>query len=243
MTDFAKTVREIALEQPTSIRVFERLGIDYCCGGRMPLTEACSARNLDVNEVAAAVAAAATSPEPAGVDWTSASHRALINHIIATHHQYVMNELPRLGRFAEKLAAKHGESQPHLPALKIVFAQLSEELTHHLGKEEHVLFPYIAKLEESQASGDARPHHCFGSVTNPIAMMTREHDDAGAALAQIEQMTQNFTPPADACPTYVGFYAGLKEFQQDLHQHIHLENNILFPRAVELESSTQPVAC
>lgn len=243
MTDISKTVREIALEQPTSIRVFERLGIDYCCGGRMPLTEACNARNLDANEVAAAVAAAATTPEPAGIDWTKASLTALIDHIVATHHQYVLNELPRLGRFAEKLAAKHGERQPHLPALRIVITQLSEELIHHLGKEEHVLFPYIIRLEESQASGGAQPHHCFGSVTNPIAMMTREHDDAGAALAQIQQLTQNFTPPSDACPTYIGFYVALKEFQHDLHQHIHLENNILFPRAIELENATQPVAC
>ncbi len=240
MTDTAKTVREIALEQPTSIRVFERLGIDYCCGGRMPLTEACSARNLDANEVAAAVAAAATSPEPAGIDWTRASLTALINHIVTTHHQYVVSELPRLFKFAEKLAAKHGERQPHLPALKAVVAELGEELTHHLGKEEHVLFPYISKLEASQAEGGAQPHHCFGSVTNPIAMMTREHDDAGAALAKIEQLTQNFTPPADACPTYIGFYVALKEFRHDLHQHIHLENNILFPRAIELENATQP---
>jgi iron-sulfur cluster repair di-iron protein len=241
MTDTTKTVREIALEQPSAIRVFERLGIDYCCGGRKPLAEACTERNLDVNDVAAAVTASAITPDVIGIDWTKTSLRALIEHIVETHHQYVMNELPRLNKFAEKLAAKRGDAQPHLPVLKEVIAQMGEELIHHLGKEEHVLFPYITKLEESQTTGAAQPRHCFGSVANPIAMMTREHDDAGAALAQIEQLTQNFTAPADACPTYLGFYASLKEFRQDLHQHIHLENNILFPRAVELEASVLAV--
>jgi len=242
MIEITKTVREIALEQPASVRVFERLGIDYCCGGRKPLTDACDEHNMDVNEVVAAIAAALTAPESAGIDWTKASLASLVEHIVSTHHQYVQNELPRLNRFAEKLAEKHGERQPHLPALQVVVAQLGEELIHHLGKEEHVLFPYIAKLEEAQTARGTQPHHCFGSVTNPIAMMTREHDDAGAALAQIEQLTQNFTAPADACPTYLGFYAALKEFRQDLHQHIHLENNILFPRAIELENAMQLVA-
>jgi regulator of cell morphogenesis and NO signaling len=236
MIDTTKTVREIALEQPTSIRVFERLGIDYCCGGRRPLSEACSERNIEVDDVAAAIEAAEITPEPAGIDWTKAPLRQLIAHIVTTHHDYVIAELPRLAVFAEKLARKHGETQPHLPALKNVLAELSNELIQHLGKEEQVLFPYIAKLEAAEASGNAQPHECFGTVANPIAMMTREHDAAGDLLARIEKLTSNFTAPAEACPTYLGFYVGLKEFQQDLHQHIHLENNILFPRAIELEN-------
>jgi regulator of cell morphogenesis and NO signaling len=237
MTDTSKTVREIALEQPTSIRIFERLGIDYCCGGRKPLAEACAARNLDVYDVAASIAAAAITPEQAGTDWTKTSLRRLIALIVDTHHDYVKTELPRLAMLAQKVVGKHGDTQAHLPVLKGVLAQLDEELIHHLGKEEHVLFPYIVKLEEAQASGGAQPHECFGSVTHPISMMTREHDAAGELLAQIEELTQNFTTPAEACPTYLAFYTGLKEFQQDLHQHIHLENNILFPRAIELENA------
>jgi regulator of cell morphogenesis and NO signaling len=116
-------------------------------------------------------------------------------------------------------------------------AQLDDELIHHLGKEEHVLFPYIAKLEAAVASGSASPDACFGAVANPIAMMTREHDAAGALLAEIRRLSNDFTTPAGACPTYHAFYGGLQEFEHDLHQHIHLENNILFPRAIDLESS------
>lgn len=241
MTNITKTVREIALEQPTSIRVFERLGIDYCCGGRRPLTEACSDRNLQVADVVAALDFAAKSAAPTGTDWAQVSLRQLIQHITSTHHEYVKTELPRLAMLAEKVVKRHGDTQAHLPALQNVLAQLDEELIHHLGKEEHILFPYIAKLEEAQATGGAVPHGCFGTVSHPIAMMTREHDDAGGLLAQIEQLTSNFTTPEGACPTYLAFYTGLKEFEQDLHQHIHLENNILFPRAIELEDATLPV--
>jgi regulator of cell morphogenesis and NO signaling len=239
MTDTTRTVREIALEQPSSIRVFERLGIDYCCGGRKPLTEACGERNLQVADVVAALESAAKIANPAGTDWSKAPMRQLIGHIVATHHEYVKNELPRLAMLAERVVNRHGDTQAHLPQLKAVLAQLDEELTHHLAKEEHVLFPYITKLEEAKTSGGALPHGCFGSVTNPIAMMTSEHDAAGELLAKIEKLTDNFTTPASACPTYLAYYAGLKEFEQDLHQHIHLENNILFPRAVELESAMQ----
>jgi regulator of cell morphogenesis and NO signaling len=241
MTNISKTVREIALEQPTSIRVFERLGIDYCCGGRRPLTEACSDRNLEVADVVAALDSAAKSAAPTGTNFAQASLRELIQHIVTTHHQYVKNELPRLAMLSEKVVNRHGDSQAHLPILQKVLAQLDEELIHHLGKEEQILFPYITKIEEAQATGIPAPHGCFGTVSNPIAMMTREHDDAGGLLAQIEQLTSNFTTPVGACPTYLAFSTGLKEFEQDLHQHIHLENNILFPRAIELEDATLPV--
>jgi regulator of cell morphogenesis and NO signaling len=241
MTNISKTVREIALEQPTSIRVFERLGIDYCCGGRRPLTEACSDRSLEIADVVAALESAAKSAAPAGTDFARASLRELIQHIVTTHHEYVKTELPRLAALAEKVVNRHGDTQAHLPALQKVLAQLDEELIHHLGKEEHILFPFITKLEEAQATGTAAPHGCFGTVSHPIAMMTREHDDAGGLLAQIEQLTNSFNTPVGACPTYLAFYAGLKEFEQDLHQHIHLENNILFPRAIELEDATLPV--
>jgi len=240
MTNTQKTVREIALEQPSSIRVFERLGIDYCCAGRKPLAQACDERDLQIGDVVAALESAAGTTDRVGTDWTKASLRQLIGHIVATHHAYVKSELPRLAMLAQKVVNRHGDTQAHLPVLKDVVAQLDEELTQHLGKEELVLFPYITKAEEAQASGGPLPYGCFGTVTNPIAMMTREHDAAGELLARIEQLTGNFTTPPGACPTYLAFYTGLKEFEQDLHQHIHLENNILFPRAIELEAAMQP---
>jgi len=237
MTSTAKTVREIALEQPHSIRVFERLGIDYCCGGRKPLAEACNERNIPVDEVFAALDAAANANEVASVDWTKGPLGQLITHIVATHHAFVKRELPRLATLAEKVVSRHGDTQAHLPELQRALAQLDEELTQHLAKEENILFPFIAGLEAAQTSGSTQPSSCFGTVANPIAMMTREHDAAGGLLAEMDRLSEHFTTPAGACPTYHAFYDGLKEFEQDLHQHIHLENNILFPRAIEMEAS------
>lgn len=238
MTTAEKTVREIALEQHHSIRVFEQFGIDYCCGGRKPLTEACIARDLSVDEVLTALDSAAITAAPAQDDWTQAPLRDLIGHIVSTHHAYVKSELPRLASLAQKVVHRHGDTQSHLPALQTAVVQLEAELTPHLAKEESVLFPYIAGLEAAIAGGATAPRACFGAVANPIAMMTREHKAAGEILAQIEGLSDRFTPPVSACPTYHAFYNGLKEFELDLHIHIHLENNILFPRAIALEGST-----
>ncbi len=237
MIDLTKTVREIALEQPASIRVFESFGIDYCCGGRKPLTEACAAGNIAVDDVLTALESAGNAAVISGTDWSQATLGRLIEHIVATHHAYVKQELPRLAVLAQKVVNRHGDTQAHLPAMQTALAQLDDELIHHLGKEEHVLFPYIAKLEASLTSGGAQPEACFGDITNPIAMMTREHDAAGALLAEIRRLSDGYTTPVGACPTYHAYYDGLREFEQDLHQHIHLENNILFPRAIEMESA------
>jgi regulator of cell morphogenesis and NO signaling len=242
MTASTQTVREIALEQPHSIRVFEHFGIDYCCGGRKPLAEACIGNNLVVDEVLAALESAAKTDAPLTVDWSQATLRKLIEHIVATHHAYVKRELPRLAVLAQKVVNRHGDTQPHLPAMQKALAQLDGELTHHLAKEENILFPYIAGLEAALSSGGSLPEACFGAVANPIAMMTSEHDAAGALLAKIRGLSNHFTTPAGACPTYHAYYDGLKEFEQDLHQHIHLENNILFPRAVDLEASAVSTA-
>ena len=239
MTTLTQTVREIALEHPHSIRVFERFGIDYCCGGRKPLGEACIARDLSSDEVLAALASATNTAVPLAVDWSQASLSQLIDHIVATHHAYVKRELPRLAVLAQKVVNRHGDTQAHLPAIQNTLTQLDDELTHHLAKEENILFPYIAALETAIVSGSAFPDACFGAVANPIAMMTSEHEVAGTHLAAIQSLSSNFVTPVGACPTYRAFYDGLKEFEQDLHQHIHLENNILFPRAIDLESSAQ----
>ena len=238
MTATTKTVREIALEQPSSIRVFEHYGIDYCCGGRKPLAEACIAGKLEVDTVIAALEAAAKVAAPIGQDWLRASLENLSGHIVATHHAYVKRELPRLAELALKVVAQHGATTPELRVIQTTLARLDEELTQHLAKEEAILFPYIVALERATATGTALPHGCFGTVAHPIAMMTQEHDAAGVLLAEIRALSHNFVTPADACPTYHAFYDGLKDFEQDLHQHIHLENNILFPRAIELEATT-----
>ena len=235
MNTTTQTVREIALEQPTSIRVFEQFGIDYCCGGRKPLSEACIAGNLEVNAVIAALEAAAKKPAPDIENWTDKSLESLISHIVTAHHVYVKRELPRLAQLAEKVVNRHGATKLELPIIAAALGQLDNELTQHLTKEETVLFPYVTSLEKSVSQGTARPQSCFGTVANPIAMMSEEHDAAGSLIAEIRRLSKNFTTPEDACPTFHAFYDGLREFEQDLHQHIHLENNILFPRAIELE--------
>jgi len=237
MPTLTETVREIALNQPSSIRVFEQFGIDYCCGGRKPLAVACTEQNIETGSLLAALEAAAEKPDAGTKDWASASLESLVEHITSTHHEYVKRELPRLDTLAKKVVARHGSTHAEVAEIQAALATLDSELTQHLAKEETVLFPYIAKLERAQANGDSRPHGCFGTVANPIAMMTQEHDAAGTLLAEIKQLSSGFTPPQDACTTFHAFYDGLKEFEQDLHQHIHLENNILFPRAIEMEAS------
>jgi regulator of cell morphogenesis and NO signaling len=239
MTATTQTVREIALEQPTSIRVFEQFGIDYCCGGRKPLSEACSTNNLEMDAVLAALEAAAQTPAIDAKDWAKASLEELSGHIVAEHHAYVKNELPRLAILAQKVVRRHGDTQSELPQIQAKLALLDEELTQHLAKEEAVLFPYVTKLERALATGSTLPRGCFGTIANPIGMMTGEHDAAGTLLAEIRKLSHQFTTPVGACPTYHAFYDGLRDFEQDLHQHIHLENNILFPRAIALEAGVR----
>jgi regulator of cell morphogenesis and NO signaling len=236
MPTLIDTVREIALRQPSSMRVFEELGIDYCCGGRKPLALACTEKDLDLDAVLEALAAAAEHSTE-GTDWSKASLRELSEHIVSQHHEYVKRELPRLATLAGKVVAKHGPHHPELAGMKSAQQALDDDLTQHLSKEEQILFPYIGQLEDALAKGEDLPHGCFGTVAAPIAMMTQEHDAAGALIAELRRLSNDLTVPEDACPTYHAWFTGLKEFEQDLHQHIHLENNILFPRAIELETT------
>ena len=231
-----QTVRQIALENSSSIRVFERFGIDYCCGGRKPLEEACAASQIEVDAVVAALEAAERQPVQTQPNWQDKPLQALIEHIVRTHHGYVKAELPRLAVLADKVAARHGSDRAEIPAIRSAVACLDEELTGHLRKEKAILFPYIESLERSRTQGQPAPRCCFGKLENPIAMMTEEHDAAGSLLSRIRELSGGFTPPADACPTFRAFYDGLREFELDLHQHIHLENNVLFPRAIAMES-------
>jgi regulator of cell morphogenesis and NO signaling len=236
MPTLTETVREIALHQPSSIRVFEQYGIDYCCGGEKPLALACTEQDVEIGALLAALLSAAEESAPPTEDWSKASLESLTVHIVSTHHAYVQSELPRLDALAKKVIERHASNHPELPAVQFALAQLDRELTQHLAKEEQVLFPYIVKLERALAAKAPGPESCFETVASPIAMMTQEHEAAGVLLASIKDLSNRFTPPPDACATYHAFYRGLKEFEQDLHRHIHLENNILFPRAIAMEA-------
>lgn len=232
-----QTVRDIALANPGSVRVFERFGIDYCCGGRIPLDEACERKNLNVNEVLAALENEPAQAMPGPREWIGVPLGELAAHIVNTHHAYVYRELPRLRELAQKVVNRHGDTKPELPIIEAKVGELAVEMTQHQAKEEVILFPHISRLERAVRDGSARPMSPFGTVANPIAMMTREHVSAGALMAEIRRLCAEFTPPPSACPTFIAFYSGLHDFERDLHQHIHLENNILFPRAIALEAS------
>ncbi len=232
-----KTVRELAVEHPAATRVFEALGIDYCCGGQKSLEEACSAAKLSVDHVLQTLehAEAERRPSAQATDWQTASLASLIEHIIGTHHKFTREELARLDPLLDKVCKVHGQNHPELLQVRRVFLGLSQELTMHMMKEEHILFPYIVQLEEAVGRRQSPPMSPFGTVQNPIHMMMTEHDSAGEALRQFRTLSSDYVPPADACVSYQTLYRALAEFEQDLHQHIHLENNILFPRAIGME--------
>jgi regulator of cell morphogenesis and NO signaling len=226
-----RTVGQIAAELPASVRVFEKHGIDFCCGGKIPVTEACQRLGLDPATLLAEIDEAVQTPAEDQTDWATAPLPALIDHILDTHHVYMKAQLPRLEAMLEKVIQAHGERHGEtLRAIAAVFTPMKAELDGHLAKEEMILFPLIRRL----ASGDAGGFHC-GSVQNPIRVMLFEHDSAGEGLVQQRRLTGGYTPPADACNTWRALYFELADLERDLHRHIHLENNILFPRAIGLE--------
>jgi regulator of cell morphogenesis and NO signaling len=233
-----KTVREMAAENPAATRVFEKLGIDYCCGGNKSLQEACTALNLKVDEVLDALQAAEQTSRTGLPDrnWLNEPLAELVAHINQTHHKYTREEMARLGPLFAKVCSVHGKNHPELEAMRATFHGLSQELTMHMMKEEMMLFPYIVRMEEAVIQREPILPPPFGSVQNPVAMMEHEHDDAGEALRSLRKASGDFKAPADACITYQTLYRALEQFEADLHQHIHLENNILFPRAVAMET-------
>ncbi len=234
MLDTNRTVREFAVENPQATRLFEKLGIDYCCGGGKSLQEACTLANVSLDEVLQGLNAADEKPRQS--DWTQADLTDLVDHIVTKHHTYVRQELPRLDSLMNKVASKHGSNHPELAKMSDLLAAVSAELTSHLMKEEQVLFPYIVDCERSmRESGRIHPP-MFGTVRNPIHMMELEHDSAGEILKEMRAVSNSFTAPEDGCFSFKTLYQGFREFEADLHQHIHLENNILFPRAIDLES-------
>jgi regulator of cell morphogenesis and NO signaling len=231
-----KTVREVVLENPAATRVFEQLGIDYCCAGHKPLAEACAAANVNLQDVLEKLESPALpSGETADGEWQREPLGRLIEHITSTHHAFVRAESPRLTALAAKVYSVHGANHPELDRVRELWGELAQELSNHLMKEEQVLFPYIVAAEQQLSRGEAAPESCFGTVQNPIRMMMSEHDNAGNAFRELRRLTGNYDLPADACTSYRTLYEALQAFEADLHQHIHLENNILFPRAIALE--------
>ena len=235
-----KTVRDYAIETPQTIPVFEKFGIDYCCGGNRPLDEACAAANLNLGQVLQALETALAQPvRPSDRELRSGSLAELIAHIVRTHHVFVRTQVPEIQSLIEKVYTKHGANHPELATIRNVYRGLGEELMAHLMKEENILFPYIERMEESVIQHEPILPPPFGTVANPVRMMEHEHDNAGIALRSLRETSQNFTPPPDACTSFRALYTALENFEKDLHQHIHLENNVLFPKALEMEKGGQ----
>ena len=231
MTD---TVGGIVAQRPALSRVFESERIDYCCGGKKTLAEVCQSKGVDQQGLLAKLekyVATEADGQPM-VDAAAMPLAELADHIEQTHHGYLREELPRLERMTKKVAAVHGEHDLRLHEVAQVFLAMAEELTNHMMKEEQILFPMIRQLEQSETVPD---FHC-GSLANPIRMMEMEHDSAGSALERLQELTDGFTPPEWACNTYRAMIEGLVALERDLHQHIHKENNVLFPRAQAMET-------
>ena len=238
ITSTEKTVRELALEVPNATRIFEKLGIDYCCGGNQSLEAACRRLNLSVAQVVESLEeGAASSPATESKDWAGGMLSDLIQHIKSTHHKYTREEIARLQPLLDKVCKVHGENHPELLAIRTTFQELASELTTHLMKEEMILFPYLVRMEEAVLQHRPKLSAPFGTVQNPVHAMMMEHDSAGEALRKLRHESHDYTAPADGCFSYRTLYQALEAFEADLHQHIHLENNILFPRAIEMENA------
>ncbi|HEV8131024.1 MAG TPA: iron-sulfur cluster repair di-iron protein [Acidobacteriota bacterium] len=234
-----RTVSDLAIEICAAPGVFEKLGIDYCCGGQKTLKEACAGAGVTLEEVVSQLERAAPSSRETreADDWQKRRLSDLATYIVNKHHAFVRQELPRLERLLYEVRSAHLARHPELRDFQALLRDLALELTHHMRKEEEILFPYIALLESAADRTAVLPRPCFGTVRNPVQMMTQEHDNAGQALRRIRATTGDYAVPADGCATYRALLESLRAFEQDLHTHIHLENNILFPRACQLEDS------
>ena len=234
MINSAMSVREVAVQVPESTRLFETLKIDYCCGGNKPLTEACASAGVEVDNVIAMLAVLSRKDNDT-VNFQKLSLTELITHIIKTHHVFTKSELARLDALTEKVIGAHATNHPELLKVGELFRQLSTDLKPHMFKEEQILFPYMKAMELADSQNQPRPFAPLGTVDNPIRVMTKEHDTVGDILRELRTVTSDYRVPSDACISYQTLYQAVEEFEEDLHQHIHLENNILFPKAAKLE--------
>ncbi|WP_291865912.1 iron-sulfur cluster repair di-iron protein [Maribacter sp.] len=225
-----KTVGETVTENIKTAHIFKKYGIDFCCGGGISIAKACENKNVDFSQLEEELSIV-DRPQKA-YDYNSWKLGFLIDHIINVHHTYVQDSIPLILQYSNRVAKVHGHHYTEVLEINELFVAVANELTTHLQKEEMILFPYIKKMVSLKGEIETPP---FGTVNNPVAMMEQEHEIAGDIFKKIAQLTNNYTPPENACNTFRALYAKLEEFEQDLHQHIHLENNILFTKAIQLE--------
>ncbi|WP_114782771.1 iron-sulfur cluster repair di-iron protein [Botryobacter ruber] len=230
-----ETVGELVAKDYRKAQVFKKYGIDFCCGGKKSVAQVCEEKGVDQEQLEQELNATGQVSNARENDYSSWDLSFLADYIVNMHHKYVRESLPALYEYTTKLARVHGQRHPELVEIAKHFVNVANELEAHMPKEERVLFPYIKQLEEAKKRGLQMDTPPFGSIQNPINMMEMEHENAGGELEAIRRLSSNYTVPADGCATYQVGFAKLKEFEEDLHRHIHLENNILFPKALELE--------
>ena len=233
-----KTVAEVVTENIKTAHIFKKYGIDFCCGGGNNIEKACAKNNLDYTILEKELTAVDKLVDRFH-DYDNWDLNFLINHIINVHHKYVQESIPILLQYAAKVAKVHGHHYTEVIEIESLVKDIVDELSAHMKKEELILFPYIKQLVQDKEEGARLSHPHFGSVVNPIQMMESEHENAGDVLKRIAKLSNDYTPPPEACNTFRAFYAKLEEFELDLHQHIHLENNILHPKAILLEKNIE----
>jgi len=229
---FSKTLAQIVNENHKAATIFEKYDLDFCCKGKRSLEAACEERQLAAETIATEISAAVNKDESAPVDFDKLSLAALADHIVLTHHGYTKKELPQIFYYLQKVSSKHGDRHNELYAIFEKFSDLKDDMETHMQKEELILFPKIKEIEKAVENNQRG----LSSIQTPINVMEDEHEHAGNLLKEIRSLSDNYTPPPDACTTYRLSFAALQALEQDLHQHIHLENNILFPRAIMLSA-------
>lgn len=230
-----KTVAEVVAENIKTAHIFKKHGIDFCCGGGITIEKACEKKQLDYEIIKSELLNVDNAPK--AYDYNSWHLDFLIDHIINIHHTYVEESIPLILQYSNRVAHVHGHHYKEVVEINALFTEVANELADHLKKEETILFPYIKKLLQFKKEEKTLKTPPFGSVNNPISVMENEHESAGDIFKEIAKLSNNYTPPEGACNTFRALYAKLDEFEQDLHQHIHLENNILHPKAIQLEKS------
>jgi regulator of cell morphogenesis and NO signaling len=233
-----KSIGQLALEMPNAINVLEKWRIDYCCHGNRSVAEACTEAGIGIEELLEAIG----ERRPNGTkSWSNEPLAELQRFIVDTHHVFTRQSLETLLLLSDKVGGKHGANHPETVRVATLVKELTNDLIPHMQKEETILFPYVAALEAATFSGSEPPLPFFGTVRNPIRMMMAEHDAAAETLRALRTVTCDYALPDDACLSFRALYERLAELEQDLHQHIHLENNVLFPRAAAMEESARGV--
>lgn len=234
MTSFQQqTLAKIVTGNYRTASVFEKYHLDFCCRGRRSLEDACTEKKLNIAEILAELDSITENSISPTIDYAQLSLSQLADHIVTHHHQYVKNEMPQIAMYLQKIGGKHSGRHPEMLKVFEIFMELKEEMDLHMKKEEQILFPRIRETEQL-LSNENSLHFNTSYLQSPVQVMEEEHDHAGEAMAAIRQLTNNYTLPEDACTTYKLSFAALEAFEKDLHHHVHLENNILFPQSLKL---------